>query len=338
MDHLKVKVHHVKRKLSGQDNAVEHNGRFILITNGTGYVSTWIIRQFLSNGYQIRTTVESNVEAQDVRDTLSMYAHNLETIVVAKATGYDEAVKGIDGVVCTKLEDWQPLLEAVVKEAPQVQRVVVTSSLDAMSGSEKPSQPGCVDSANEESPSSIESALQTFVKEKSRSFSLAIICPAMIWGPLAHKTDLDGVDSSSKDVAEIWRTMNGEGTGNFRVPAFIDVRNVAQAHLRAYEREIEEDQTEDRYIVSSSSVTYAQVCSILKTQAPEWRLKIPDPAKVDDQEPSCTFDNTQTKEDLCMSFIGLEDCLRDTAQSLVEIEASSKKNVRYDGQEWFRRV
>ncbi|KAK4495495.1 hypothetical protein PRZ48_013827 [Zasmidium cellare] len=341
MDHLKVRVHQMKRKLSGQDNAAEHNGRFVLITNGTGYVSTWIIRQFLSNGYQVRTTVRSNVEGQDVRDTLSKYSHNLDIVVLTRRTDWEELVKGVDGVVVTELAEWRELLEVVVKTAPQVQRVIVTSSLDALIDAEKQVEPGHAFTANDWNASSDEKALHAFVNEHQPNFSLATICPAMIWGPLAHKTDLDGVEDASEDVAEIWRTLDGEGKGNFRFPAFVDVRNVAQAHLRAYELEFDQERsapTEERYIASGGSVTYAQVCTILREQYPEWRLKIPDPEKVADQEPPYTFDNTTTKETLCMSFICIEDCLRDTAQSLMEISAASKKNVRYDGQEWFRHV
>ncbi|KAF2163015.1 hypothetical protein M409DRAFT_26462 [Zasmidium cellare ATCC 36951] len=341
MDHLKVKVHHMKRKLSGQDNAAEHNGRFVLITNGTGYVSTWIIRQFLSNGYQVRTTVRSNVEGQDVRDTLSKYSHNLEIVVLTRVTEWSDLVKGVDGVVCTKLEEWQGLLEVIVKEAPQVQRVIVTSSLDAVVDATNLSEPGHVFSAQDWNSSSEEKALHAFVKDGNSNFSLATICPAMILGPLAHKTDLDGVKKSSEDLTEIWRILEGKGKGDFRFPAFVDVRNVAQAHLRAYELEVDQDGSDggaERYIASGGSVTYAQVCSTLRSQFPEWRLRIPDPKNVDDKEPPYTFDNTKTKESLFMSFISLEDCLRDTAQSLMEVEAASKKNVRYDGQEWFRHV
>lgn len=348
MNHLKTKVQHLKRRLSKDDSSSTHNGRFVLITHGSGYVATWIIRQFLSNGYQVRTTVCSKVEAQDVRDTHSKYAHNLETAAVGEGGGFEEAVKGVDGVVHCGLDGATvDLLESIRQHGSEVRRVVLTSSLAAVVDPSQDPRPGYVYSEKDWSPdSSEEKAAHAFVQEKSPNFSLATICPAMVWGPLAHKTDLDGVKNS--ELGEVWKLMEGETQGSFKFPAFVDVRNVAQVHLRAYERDPDdEDDVDDsnqdhgegeRYIVSGGTVNYAQACAALRECFPEWKFKIPDPKSLKEEGETYSADNTKAEEVLGMSFISLEDCLRDMGQSLLDIADASKKAVRYDGQEWFSHV
>lgn len=124
----------------------------ILVTGGSGFVASHIIRSLLMHGYIVKTTVRSETAANDV-----LQAHSqpkfLSCVIVPDMVvprAYDEAVKGVDGIIHTASpfsltpEDnvrdiLQPALDGTLgilrsahEQNPKVKRVVLTSSFAAM--------------------------------------------------------------------------------------------------------------------------------------------------------------------------------------------------------------
>jgi nucleoside-diphosphate-sugar epimerase len=121
----------------------------VLVTGASGFIAAHVVDSFLRKGYHVRGTVRSEKAASDVRQTHAKYADQLTTSIVpdmAAPNAFDEAVKGVDGVIHTaspfilgasdfETELFQPaiqgttsILEAAQKNNPAVSRVVITGS------------------------------------------------------------------------------------------------------------------------------------------------------------------------------------------------------------------
>lgn len=83
-----------------------------------------------------------------------------------------------------------------------------------------------------------ELAAWEFMKEGEGklAFDLATLCPPMTFGPVVHP--VSSVDKLNESNAMLWRVASGETPLPVaRVPFWVDVRDVAQAHVEALVRE-----------------------------------------------------------------------------------------------------
>ncbi|KAF2207343.1 hypothetical protein CERZMDRAFT_51287 [Cercospora zeae-maydis SCOH1-5] len=281
----------------------------ILITGGTGFVAT------CSHGYRVRTTVRTPGQGDCVKKTHAIFEQALDFAVVDDITregAFDEAVKGVDGVVHTAspsnpggkdnerhllhpaIQGTKNILKSIAKRAPQVERVVITSSFAAIFDPKQGLGAGYTYSENDWCPLTYEEgrtgdavtgylasktlaekAAHDFVEQQRPNFTVAAICPPMIYGPLAHTIGIEGLNTSS---ADIWRFLDGslacKDVPDTAFPAFVDVRDVARAHLKAFERNTKQN---ERYLVAAGTYAYEDVVVALRKAFPERAHKIPDP-------------------------------------------------------------
>ena len=225
-------------------------GHLILLTGASGFVAAHILNSLLRDGYDVRGTVRSESAANKVRKT---HGHLLEgqpsrltfAIVpdVASPGAFNDAVKDVDGVIHTaspfavEVEDaerdlLQPaikgtteILQAVQTYAPQVKRIVITSSFASIFNlalgnrpdytySEADWNPVTYDEAKTADGSTAYCASKTFaeraawdfVEAKKPNFTLATVNPPMVYGPIEHDASIAHLNTSS---ADIYRFMNG---------------------------------------------------------------------------------------------------------------------------------
>lgn len=106
-------------------------------------------------------------------------------------------------------EDWNPLTYA---EAASTE----TSAVVAYRGSKK----------------FAELAAWEFVKEQKPHFDIVTLCPPMTFGPVVHS--VDGADKLNESNAMLWKVASGQHPLPVaRVPFWIDVRDLAVAHVEA---------------------------------------------------------------------------------------------------------
>ncbi|KAH7056993.1 putative cinnamoyl-CoA reductase [Macrophomina phaseolina] len=337
----------------------------ILITGGSGFVAAHVLNSFLERGYNVRTTVRSEATAEKVRKTHKKYAESGQlsfAIVqdVAAPGGFDEAVKGVDGVVHTaspfqlSVEDnvrdlldpaikgTTQILEAIHKFNPSVKRVVITSSFAAMFDLSQGLRPGHAYTEADWNPVTYDEAAKTdngavaylasktlaeqaawkFLEDKKPNFTVATICPPMIYGPNAHYVDdLGKLNTSS---AEIYGFVKGDKkeVGDAAFPAFADVRDVAEAHLLAYEKEGAAGQ---RYFITSGNYSNQQVCDLIRKHFPELRDRVPEGEPGKPLADMFSTNTSKAQSELGLKFRSLEDCIVDTVKSLLELEKSVAK-------------
>lgn len=162
----------------------------------------------------------------NVKKTHTKYSHNLSFAIVPDIRtkgAFDEAVKGVDGVVHTAspfvlsgvqqekgllipaIEGTKSILLSISAHAPQVKRVVVTSSFAAILNIHKGHWPEHTYTEEDWNPETYDGAKNAdhattycaskklaekaafdYVEGTNPAFSIATICPPMVYGPLEH--------------------------------------------------------------------------------------------------------------------------------------------------------
>ncbi|KAJ5453712.1 uncharacterized protein N7458_004668 [Penicillium daleae] len=324
----------------------------ILVTGVSGYIATHVAKSFISHGYRVRGTVRNQETAEKVRETFSQTPGCIEIVIVpdiAKKDAFNEAVRDVDGVVHTaspffyKVSDFDKdmrepavngtlgLLKAVKSFNSKVKRVVITSSFVAMQDFSKGHRPGYIYTEKDWNPVDLDMAYKypslgyvasktlaeraawDFVRTERPNFTLATINPPMVYGPVAHTATLKSLNQS---VLDIWQLMSGQAkkVPSTSVPLFVDVRDCAKAHVRAFE-----SFNGGRFIPVSGSFSFKDICSILQEEFPEYADLVPNPGPPDASE-TFGIDNSLSKKELQMSFErSLRETIKDTARSLDQI-------------------
>jgi nucleoside-diphosphate-sugar epimerase len=273
----------------------------VLVPGGTGYLASWIVKQLLDQGLEVRTTVRSLAQKDK-------YAHL--TALAVKSTGilqffeadllkkgsFTEAMAGcelvihtaspfiISGIKNAQKELVEPALEGTrnvlesVNATESVKRVVLTSSVVAIFGDAIDIQKTEKEIFTEERWNFSSSAdhqpypysktvaekLAWSMAEKQSRWDLLTINPGFIMGPSLSKR----IDSTSIDI------MIQLATGKFKtgVPSgdmsFVDVRDVAKAHILAGFT----PNASGRHICSAHEKNFLDLANVIRADYPEFPL------------------------------------------------------------------
>lgn len=142
------------------------------------------------------------------------------------------------------------ILEASAKG--KVKRVVLTSSFASVLNADRKAPPYFVytsadwnpltyeEAAAPTTPAHIayrgakkfaEKAAWDFVKEQKPGFDIVTLCPSMTFGPIVHP--VDSLDKLNESNSMLWKVSQGQPLPTARVPSWIDVRDLAKAHVEA---------------------------------------------------------------------------------------------------------
>lgn len=245
-----------------------------------------------------------------------------------KADLVDPAVIGTMGI-----------LRAIVRSAPTVRRVVVTSSFAAIldearledpntTFSEKTWNPVTLDdihknpaTAYRASKKLAEKAAWEFVQDPSNGakFDLATVNPPMVFGPVVHYlASVDSINTSNERLVDLLRGKWKTGippTGAAII--WVDVRDVAKAHVQAG-LEVPEAAGKRLFTYSSTFCNH-ELFEIVKKNFPEYVADYPAELKGGEYPtPDKVYkhDNSTTTELLGMKWITLEQSIVDTIKSL----------------------
>ncbi|KAL4863939.1 hypothetical protein BDV12DRAFT_206064 [Aspergillus spectabilis] len=284
---------------------------------------------------------------------------------VAKPGAFDTAVKNVHGVIQTAtpfqifgVEDNERdllkpaihgtlnILKAIQELAPQVKRVVLTSSFAAMADKSKGNWTGHVYSEQDWNPSTYEEAAAEgapaglaystakvlaeraawdFVKDNKPNFDIATIMPPMIYGPNINATaNLKKLNTSSGDI---YRLMSPQSRSTDPVPqnifwSFVHVRDVAEAHLRAYDTP---EAGGERFFICKGNFTYQAFVDVLRENIPEIRDRVPVGNSGNGAVPDdvYTIDVSKSEKVLGLKYHSLKETIVDAARSLLELEGKS---------------
>ncbi|KAF7134161.1 hypothetical protein CNMCM5793_005840 [Aspergillus hiratsukae] len=325
----------------------------ILVTGASGFVASHIIQSFLEAGYEVRGTVRSSSTAERIRSRYPLFLKQLSFAIVpdiATPGAFDEAVKGVRGVIHTaspfvldvtdnERELLQPAIQgtlnvvkAVAEHNPNVRRIVVTSSFAAIVDLDQGFRPGykyteqdwnpCTyKTAKETSNSGIaycaskafaERALWDWMAEHRPAFTVSTINPPWVFGPTID----DGSSKLNESMEVIKNLINGslQVVPDNDFAAFANVKDVAQAHLRAY---VVEKAANERFLVAGGQFLYQDACDIIRRRFPQLENKVPKGMPGVRAE-TYIADCSKAQKYLGLQYQSLEATLVDTVDDLLK--------------------
>ncbi|KAI1270536.1 hypothetical protein F5Y18DRAFT_368608 [Xylariaceae sp. FL1019] len=330
----------------------------ILLTGGSGFIAAHVLETLLQRGHSVVTTVRSTQKGKHILDAYPQHPRGtLDYVIVediASPGAFDKAVISdppFQAVVHTaspyhfksqdnKKELLEPaingtvgLLQAIYKNAPNVGRVVITSSSAAILDQNQPTkvyseadwcpiteEQALVGPANgyRASKTFAERAAWKFVEDNKPNFSLSVCNPPLVLGPIQHHlTSLSSLNTSNERIRDL---ISGASksycppTGNH---LFVDVRDLAYAHALAAELPSAGGQ---RFFVVGGKFSNKEIAEIIRDEFPDLREKLPqgDALRSGDYpaQGSYGFDNTRSKQVLGLTYRPLKESIVDAVKSL----------------------
>ncbi|EGW33294.1 uncharacterized protein SPAPADRAFT_137141 [Spathaspora passalidarum NRRL Y-27907] len=226
-------------------------------------------------------------------------------------------------------------LAAIKKYGPQIERVVITSSGGAVLGFDNYFESDKIydeESWNpityEESKSSgpvngyfgskkfAELAAIEFVETEKPNFDVTFVTPVYNFGPQAYEVkDKSKLNVSAEVVNTVLKFKKGDAIPEFG-NIFADVRDVARAHIVAFESENSKGK---RLLVGTDNFTYDTIAYIINKHFPEVEIPQGDLSKNEAIYKSMVqkYDNSKTNAILGFDLIGLEQSIVDTVKQLL---------------------
>ncbi|GCF00069.1 methylglyoxal reductase (NADPH-dependent) gre2 [Zygosaccharomyces mellis] len=166
-----------------------------------------------------------------------------------------------------------------------------------------------------------EKAAWDFLAENkdSVSFKLSTVNPVLVFGPQKFEEDVQPQLNTSNEAINVpLHSKPGDKLNNTQ-GNYIDVRDVAKAHVLAFQRD---ELIGERLGLSNGPVNTEGVLQVLNEKFPQLKGKLaesPTPGVVN-QNAGATFDNSYTKKILGFPFISLEQSVYDTAAQILKKE------------------
>lgn len=161
-----------------------------------------------------------------------------------------------------------------------------------------------------------ELAIWDFVKTEDPHFAVTVFLPALIFGPPIEP--VKGVKGLHYSSSVVYSLFNGtyEKIPPTSFPSYIDVRDLAAAHVRAL---TEKGVKGKRLTIGGLGVTYtAMVRELAKVKGLEER--VPKESGEDRHVTPARVEAQEGNELLRMTFRSLGETMRDTAERILEIE------------------
>ncbi len=269
----------------------------VLVSGGSGFLGGWCVVELLRRGYEVRTTVRDLAREPEVRAAVGSEVEAGERLTVLAADllsdeGWGAAVEGCDHVlhVASPFPPAQPkdpdelivparegtlrVLRASLDAG--VERVVVTSSVAAVTGARKPpdrplTEADWSDPDNPKltpyarSKTIAERAAWDLAAERGATERLATVNPGAILGPVLGK----GRSYSLQAVERLLQGTPGIPRIGF---SFVDVRDVADLHVRAMTAP---EAGGERFVAVAQFLWMADLAAVLRERLGERAAKVP---------------------------------------------------------------
>lgn len=311
------------------------NGQTVCVTGAAGYIASWLVKLLLEKGYTVKGTVRNPDDPKNAH--LRALDGAADRLVLCKADllDYDairRAVDGCHGVFHTAspvTDDPEQMVEPAVRgtqyvidaaaDAGTVRRMLLTSSIGAVTMDPNRGPDVVVD---ESCWSDLDFCKKTrnwycygkAVAEQAaselarqRGVDLVVVNPVLVIGPLLQPT----VNAS---IGHILKYLDGSASKFANaVQAYVDVRDVADAHLRVFECAA----ASGRHLCAERVLHREDVVRILAKLFPEYPVPTRCSDEANPRKQPYKMSN-QKLQDLGLKFRPVSQSLYETVKSLQE--------------------
>lgn len=336
----------------------------VFVTGASGFIAQNIVKLLINKGYEVVGTVRNAEKGENLKSYLKSEKFKYEVVPDINQEGaFDEALKKNPQVtfllhtaspffydttdpekdlIVPAIGGTRNILGAIKKHAPQVERVVITSS-DAAIYSAEDEQDGTL-SFDESSWNKISYEAATkdpisayygaktfaeklaweFVEKEKPNFKLTAVNPVYVFGPQAFEQEVKEKLNTSNELINTLLKIGPDGKFDNDKGGFIDVRDVAKAHVIAFEND---NVINKRLFMINDRFSTQMMLDILNKNFPELQGKIPvgNPGSgPDDISTLSKFNNDETRKLLEFKFISLEDSVTDTVSQIFKVKNKTK--------------
>lgn len=344
------------------ENPCHVTSKAIFVSGGTGYIAQQLIKLLISLDYKVITSVRSASKGDKLVENFNSPNLSYEIIPsIEKQGAFDEALKKhrdvrtfvhtaspvsfnsndpLNEVLLPAIDGTKFLIESTYINAPQIKKLVVTSSLAALANSEQNQDPNyvidetCFNNATFEhsllkdsywgSKALSEKVVWDFKREKYPNFEVTMIMPAYTIGPQAFDSEIKSVlNATAEGINSLLKLGSKDSVPDF-IDSYIDVRDIAKAHLIAIENESTNNQ---RLFVRNSRFSFQLVMDIIKKNFPNEFGHLPAGKPItnfyDEVFSKVAYiDDKRTRTTLNFDYIPLEKSIVDSVNQI--LRASSK--------------
>lgn len=329
----------------------------VFVSGATGFIAQHIVKSLLEKGYDVVGTVRSASKGDALKKSLNSDKFTYEIVPDIGVEGaFDEALKKHPEVtvflhtaspfhfkttdpekdlLLPAINGTKNALNSIKKYGPQITKVVVTSSYAAISTAEKEADASHTN--NEDSWNTVtweqaisnpihgyrgsktfaEKAARDFVEQEKPNFVLSTVNPSFVFGPQAFDALGDVLNTSSEIINNLLK-LGPDGEIPPTIGGFVDVRDVALAHLVAFEKAEAEG---SRLLLNSQRFNSQSILDILNDKFPQIKGKIPvgTPGSAPEAlAKMCTIENERTRALLGQPLIELEESVVDSVQQILD--------------------
>ncbi|KAE9367400.1 NAD dependent epimerase/dehydratase [Stipitochalara longipes BDJ] len=231
------------------------------------------------------------------------------------------------------------ILSAAASPSSKVKRVVVTSSFAAVLDIHRKAPPFFIYTSADWNPLTYPEAISpdtnsvvayrgskkfaelevwNYLKSQKPKFDVVTLCPPMTFGPIVHP--VDKVEDLNESNAQLWKIATGEKPLPVtRVPFWIDVRDLANAHVEALLRP---EAGNKRYTPTSPEhFSYALAAKIMLGEFSWAKGKVSEEEQAIDK--SYGLDGETVARELDVKYRSFKDTVVDLVSQVWETEKSA---------------
>ncbi|KAL3468143.1 hypothetical protein BJX64DRAFT_84985 [Aspergillus heterothallicus] len=277
-----------------------------------------------------------------------------------KPGGLEDAVRGVDGVVHTaspftytttnnEAELIIPAINGVrtvftaASKTPSIKRIVLTSSFASVIDTARNEAAGAsayftytsadwnpLTYAEAAAPTTsavvayrgskkfAELAAWEFIRDQKPSFDLVSLCPPMTFGPVVHP--VSSVSALNESNAMLWQVASGEPLPVARVPFWIDVRDLAEAHVCAL---LKGEVGGRRYTPTAPErFSYGLAAGIIAEEFKGLRRKVS--SEVQEIDERYGLDGESAGRELGFQYRRFRETVRDLVEQALKMEEGTK--------------